>query len=84
MEKLTLEDRDILRRVATRTGGSDEYFNDVRKVEEMDYRRTFNRLYHCCHPTVGQGTPPNLSAQVRRNIDAYLAKDWTGMGLAVY
>ena len=84
MEELTREDRDILHRVAMRAGPSEGYFNEVRKVEELDYRRTFNRLYHCLHPTVGQGTPPSLSAQVQRNIEAYLAKDWAGMGLAVY
>lgn len=84
MEELTREDRAILSRVAKRSGRSEDYFREVRKVEELDYRRTFNRLYHCDHPTVGHGTPPNLSAQVKRNIDAYLAEGWAGMGLAVY
>ena len=84
MNELTREDRTILTQVAIRAGRTKDYLGEVRKVEEHDYRRTFNRLYHCCNPTVGHGTPPNLSAQVKRNIEANLAEDWAGMGLAVY
>ena len=84
MEELTKEDTAILARVAMRTGRSQDYYSEVRKLEELDYRRTFTRLYHCCHPTAGHGTPPNLSAQVKRHIEAYLEKGWAHMGLAVY
>ncbi len=84
MNELTREDRTILSQVAKRAGRTGDYLGELRKLEELDYRRTFNRLYHCCNPTVGQGTPPNLSAQVKRNIEANLSEDWAGMGLAVY
>ena len=84
MRDVTREDRAIMARVATRAGRSGSYSRDIRKLEELDYRRTFRRLYHCAHPTVGAGTPPSLSAQVKRNIDACLEQGWVGMGLAVY
>ncbi len=84
MKNLTGEDSAILARIASKSGGSEDYFSGIRKVEERDYRRTFTRLYHRAHPRVGHGTPPNLSAQVRRNIEAYDDEGWTGMGLAVY
>ena len=84
MDNLTGEDSAILARIASKNGSSENYFSDIRKVEDRDYRRTFTRLYHYAHPRVGHGAPPNLSAQVRRNIEAYDDEGWMDMGLAVY